>query len=136
MIEAILLGVAAGVVAGVLGVGGGVLFVPALVFVRGLTQLEAEATSLLAIVPVALVGVWRQHAYGNIRLRDGIVVGVFAVPGATAGVAVANVVPERALELGFAALLLGIATQLVVRALPRSDDDPPPSTEPGAAGGA
>ncbi|MEA2151762.1 MAG: hypothetical protein QOD69_3592, partial [Solirubrobacteraceae bacterium] len=61
MIEAAVIGVAAGVVAGLLGVGGGALFVPALTIGLGLSQLDAEATSLLAIIPVALVGAWRQH---------------------------------------------------------------------------
>jgi uncharacterized membrane protein YfcA len=98
-----------------LGVGGGVLFVPALVFLLELSQVEAEATSLLAIVPVALVGAWRQHRYGNLRVRDGIVVGALAAPGAIGGVALANLVPERALELGFAALLVVVAVQLVRR---------------------
>jgi uncharacterized protein len=113
VIGAIAVGFAAGAIAGMLGVGGGVLFVPALVLFIGLAQVDAEATSLLAIVPVALVGAWRQHGYGNLRVRDGIVVGALAAPGALAGVALANLVPERALELGFAVLLVGAATQLV-----------------------
>jgi uncharacterized membrane protein YfcA len=115
VIAAVAVGFAAGAVAGMLGVGGGVLFVPALVLLLGLTHVEAEATSLLAIVPVALVGAWSQRRYGNLRVREGIVVGVLAAPGALGGVALANVVPERALELGFAGLLLVVAAQLVRR---------------------
>src|SRR3712207_9374559 len=68
-----------------LGVGGGALFVPALVIFLGLSHLDAEATSLLAIVPVALVGAWRQHRYGNLDVRDGAAVGVLAVGGAGVG---------------------------------------------------
>lgn len=117
MIEAVLVGVAAGVVAGLFGVGGGTLFVPALTLFLGLSHLEAEATSLLAIVPVAVVGAWRQHGYGNLALRDGITVGALAVGGAVLGVVLANALPERALEIGFAALLLFVATQMVRRAL-------------------
>ena len=113
MIAAVAVGFAAGAVAGMLGVGGGVLFVPALVLFLDLGHVEAEATSLLAIVPVALVGAWRQHRYGNLRVRDGMVVGALAVPGALGGVALANLVPERALELGFAGLLIVVAVQLV-----------------------
>ena len=130
MIEAIALGVAAGLVAGLLGVGGGILFVPALVFFRDLSLVDAEATSLLAIVPVALVGTWRQLAYGNVRLREGVLVGVVAIPGAAIGVAVANEVPERALELAFAALLVAIAVQLVTRALAAPDEKVPDVEEP------
>jgi len=106
MAGAVLVGLAAGVVAGMLGIGGGALFVPALVLFLGLSQLDAEATSLLAIIPVAIVGAAQQHRYGNLRLRDGLTLGLLALPGAIAGVAIANAVPERALEVGFAALLL------------------------------
>jgi uncharacterized membrane protein YfcA len=117
MIEAAVIGLCAGVVAGMLGVGGGVLFVPGLVLGVGLSQVDAEATSLLAIVPVALLGAWRQHRYGNVRLREGLVIGVLAVPAAVAGVAIVNAVPERVIKVGFACLMLFVAVQLVRRAL-------------------
>ena len=117
MIAAIGIGVAAGVVAGMLGVGGGIIFVPALVLLLGFQQVNAEATSLLAILPVAVVGTWRQHRYGNVRLRDGLVIGVLAAAGTVGGVAVANALPQRALEIGFAGLALVIAVQLLRRGL-------------------
>ena len=82
----------------------------------GESQLEAESTSLLAIVPVAIAGVIRQRRYGNVRLRDGIIVGLLSVPGVILGVLVANAVSQRTLELGFAGLVLVIAAQLFVRA--------------------
>ncbi len=115
--EALALGLLAGVVAGLLGIGGGAVFVPALTVVLGLSQLEAEATSLLAMIPVALVGAWRQRAYGNLRLGEGLLIGGLAVAGAALGVVVANAVPERALEVGFAVFLLVVATQLARRGL-------------------
>src|SRR5919199_2804978 len=105
MAEGILAGLAAGVVAGMFGVGGGVIFVPALVFIYDVGQVEAEATSLLAIIPVALVGAWRQRTYGNVRVREGAVLGGLAAAGALAGEALANALPERALEVGFAGLM-------------------------------
>jgi uncharacterized protein len=117
VIGAIVIGVAAGMVAGMLGVGGGILFVPGLVLFLGLTQVDAEATSLLAIVPVAAVGAWRQHRYGNLRLRDGLVVGALALPAAAAGVALVNALPERVIQVGFACLMLVVAAQLGRRAL-------------------
>jgi hypothetical protein len=122
VIAAALIGIVAGVVAGMFGVGGGALFVPALVIFVGMGHVEAEATSLLAIVPVAIVGAWRQHRYGNLDLRDGLTVGLLAIGGAVAGVVIANAVPERALEVGFAALLLFVAGQLVRRALRAPDE--------------
>lgn len=117
-------GFAAGVFSGLLGVGGGVLFVPGLVLLVGASQLEAEATSLLAVVVVATAGAWRQRAYGNLRLRDGVLVGILSPVGVAAGVVVANTVPERALELGFAAVQLYFAWRLVRRAVSGSEPAP------------
>jgi uncharacterized protein len=114
---AIAVGFLAGVVGGLMGVGGGILFVPALTILLDESQLGAESTSLLAIIPVALVGAWRQHTYGNVRLRDGLVIGALSPVGVLIGTVVSNAVPERALEIGFAALILFVAGQLVRRAL-------------------
>jgi uncharacterized membrane protein YfcA len=120
---AALLGFTGGLVGGLLGVGGGILFVPALAIFLDEPQVEAEATSLLAIVPVAIVATWRQRGYGNVRLRDGLLIGALSPIGVAIGVVAANSVSQRALELGFAALALVIAAQLGRRALA-------PSAEP------
>jgi uncharacterized protein len=118
---AILLGFAAGVAGGLLGIGGGILFVPALSLVLGQSHLDAEATSLLAIIPVAVVGAWRQHGYGNVRWGDAVAVGALSAGGAVLGAVLANTVPQRALEVGFACLVLVVAAQLVRRALQPAD---------------
>lgn len=110
------LGFAAGTAGGLLGVGGGVLFVPALVVFAGMSQLGAVATSLVAVVLVAVVGTVRQREYGNVRLRDGLVIGLLAPVGVLAGVVLANAVPERVLELSFAAVQVGFAWQLAKEA--------------------
>jgi uncharacterized protein len=123
MIEAVAIGLLAGVVAGLLGVGGGALFVPALTIGLGLSQLDAEATSLLAIIPVALVGAIRQRGHGNVDLRTGAALGGLGVAGAVAGTALANAVPQRALEVGFALFILFVASQLVRRALSAPQPD-------------
>ena len=114
---ALAVGLAAGVTSGMLGVGGGILFVPGLVFFLGLSQLSAESTSLLAIVPVSLVGAWRQHGYGNVRVRDGLIVAGLSPLGVLLGVWLSNNVPERALELSFAAVQLFFAVGLARRAM-------------------
>ena len=116
-LSAIVIGFLAGGIAGMFGVGGGIVFVPCLVILLGLDQVDAEATSLLAIVPVALVGAYRQQRYGNVVVRDAALLGVLATAGAAAGVVAANALPERALKIGFAAVLLFAAQQLVRRAL-------------------
>jgi uncharacterized membrane protein YfcA len=110
---AVLLALCGGAVGGLLGVGGGILFVPALAILLDNSQLEAEATSLLVIVPMAIIGTWRQRRHGNVELRDGVTIGLLAIPGTVAGVAAANALPERALELGFAALCLLVAARLL-----------------------
>jgi uncharacterized membrane protein YfcA len=117
VVAAVLIGFAAGVSSGMLGVGGGIIFVPGLVFVLGLSQLAAESTSLLAIVPVALAGAWRQRGYGNVRLRDGLILGALSPLGVVGGAELANVLSERALELSFAAVQLVFAFGLARRAL-------------------
>jgi uncharacterized membrane protein YfcA len=114
---AALFAVAGGLAGGLVGVGGGVLFVPALTVFLGLSQVEGESTSLLIIVIVALVGAARQRSYGNLQPRDAIVIGVLSPLGVLIGVVIANTVPERALELSFAALMLFVAFGLVRRAL-------------------
>ena len=117
VIAAGVLGLAGGVVGGMLGVGGGIVFVPTLALVLGLTQVDAEATSLLAILGVGVVGAWRQHGYGNVRPPDGVLMGALSVAGVAAGVALANLLPEHALKLLFAAVMLYFAVSLFRRAL-------------------
>jgi uncharacterized membrane protein YfcA len=115
MIGAIAIGLVGGIVAGLLGVGGGVLFVPGLVLFLGLDQHHAEATSLLAIVPVAIVGTYRQDRYGNVVRRDALLLGLLSAAGAAAGVALANTLSSAALRDAFAVLMLLVAAQLVHR---------------------
>lgn len=117
MTGAIAVGFAAGVVAGMLGVGGGILFVPGLVLFLGLAQVDAEATSLLAIIPVALVGAANQSRYGNFRGREAVLLGLLAIPGAIGGVAIVNAIPERVVEVLFALLMLYVASRMARDAL-------------------
>ena len=116
LVLAVLFGVAGGFLGGLVGVGGGILFVPALAIFLDEPQVRAEATSLLAIVIVAIAGTWRQHGYGNVRLGDAAVIGALSIAGVAIGVVVANEVSERALEIAFAGLAIVIAAQLVLRA--------------------
>jgi uncharacterized protein len=112
---AVVLGFTAGTVAGLFGVGGGILFVPTLVAL-GLGQLDAEATSLFAILPAVAAGTWRQQRYGNVRWRAALLVGAGSLGGVAGGVALAEWLPEDVLRRLFALLVLGVAAQLVWRA--------------------
>ena len=114
-LAAVALGLAAGVVSGLLGVGGGLLFVPTLLAL-GLSQRSAEATSLLAILPTVAVGAWRQHRYGNVRWRAALVVGVTSIAGVVGGVLAAEALPEHVLRRLFGILVLVVAAQIAWRA--------------------
>jgi uncharacterized protein len=111
------IGLAAGVLAGLFGVGGGILFVPTLTLVLGLTQIHAEASSLLAILPTAAAGAWRQRSYGNVRWRPALILGLAAIAGVEAGVQIAEALPEHALRRLFGVLMLAVAAQLAWRTL-------------------
>jgi uncharacterized membrane protein YfcA len=117
------LGFAAGMLAGTFGVGGGILFVPALVFIGDLDQLDATATSLAAMVPVVAVGAWRQHRYGNVRWRIAALVGLASAAGVGGGIILAEALPERVLRILFALLMLVTAAHLTWSALRRSAPD-------------
>jgi uncharacterized membrane protein YfcA len=111
----VVIGMAGGVFAGLFGVGGGILFVPTLALVLGLTQLHAEASSLLAILPTSIVGTWRQRRYGNVDLRAALVIGLGSIGGVQAGVVLAEALPESVLRRLFGVLLLLTAAQLAWR---------------------
>jgi hypothetical protein len=111
----IVIGCIGGVLAGLFGVGGGILFVPTLALVLGLTQLHAEATSLLAIIPTSLLGTYRQRRYGNVDLRAAAWIGLASIAGVEVGVQIAESLPEHVLRRLFGVLLLGVAGQIVWR---------------------
>jgi uncharacterized membrane protein YfcA len=116
---ALVIGFVAGVLAGLFGVGGGILFVPTLTLGLGLTQLHAEASSLLAIIPTVAAGAWRQQRYGNVRWRSAVVIGLAAIGGVEGGVVVAESLPEHALRKLFGALMILVAVQVALRARSR-----------------
>jgi uncharacterized membrane protein YfcA len=111
----VILGFAAGVLAGLFGVGGGVLFVPTLTLGLGLGQLHAQATSLLAILPTVVAGTWRQQRYGNVRWKPAVVLGLAGAIGVFGGGQLAESLPEHALRRLFGVLMLAVATQIAWR---------------------
>lgn len=115
VVLAVTLGLAAGVLAGLFGIGGGILFVPTLVAL-GLGQVEAQATSLLAILPTVAAGAWNQHRYGNLRIRTALVLGGVSVAGVEIGARIATSLPEDVLRRLFGIFLFGVAFQLALRA--------------------
>ena len=116
VVAVLVIGLIAGALGGLFGVGGGLIFVPTLLLLVGLGQVDAEATSLLAILPVVIAGTWRQHLYGNVRWRTAAIIGLTAVVGVELGVLAANALQEATLRRLFAALMLLVAAQLAWRA--------------------
>ena len=129
---AIIIGVAAGVLSGLFGIGGGILLVPALALVLGLGHVEAEATSLLAIIPVAAVGAWRQKGYGNLDVRAGLTIGAFAAVAAILGVALVNVLPVDLVRYAFAVLMLYVAWRMAASAIAQLRAEPDSTASDGS----
>jgi uncharacterized protein len=123
LFETTALGFLAGVMSALFGIGGGIPFVATLTLVVGLGQLEAQATSLAAMVPVALAGAWQQSRYGNVAWRPALALGLFSAGGVAAGTAIAASLPEHALRRLFAVLLLLVAARLAWSARARSPMD-------------
>ena len=108
------IGTAAGAFSGLFGVGGGSVIVPLLILWLGFGEREATGSSLLAILVIGAFGAAAQAAYGNVDLLKAAVVGVPAVGGVLAGTALQQRVPERAISLLFATLLVVVAVELLV----------------------
>jgi len=113
----VVLGLAMGILAGLFGIGGGIIAVPVLIALFGMGDLLAKGTSLLAIIPAAVVGSVTNLRAGIVRVRDGLIVGLAAVASSLVGVALAFVIPPAISGALFGALLIAAAVQLIVRTL-------------------
>ena len=127
-LAAVLLGFLAGTASAIFGVGGGIIFVPTLIFL-GHSAHVAVATSLAAMVPALAMGSWRQTRYGAIRWRDATVVGLASVPMTKVGEIVATSLPNDVLRRVFAVVLVLAAVQLAWRALRSGPERAPPASE-------
>jgi uncharacterized membrane protein YfcA len=108
-------GTAAGVFSGLLGVGGGTVIVPLLIFYFGYGERMATGTSLAAIVIIALFAAALQGgAYGNVQLVKGLLLSIPAVGGVIAGTALQQRLDERTVSLLFALLLVIVALELII----------------------
>jgi len=108
------IGTAAGAFSGLLGVGGGTVIVPLLIFWLGYGEREATGTSMMAIVVIAALAAAVQALYGNVDAPNAALVGLPAIGGAFAGTALQQRLPERAISLLFAALLIAVAVELIL----------------------
>ncbi len=107
------MGVMAGLLSSVMGVGGGVIIVPALVFLFGFSMSTAAGTSLAVIIPTAVMGVFRHHMAGNVQWRAAILLALGGIAGAYVGPWLLTVLPETWLKRAFAILLVYTAYRMV-----------------------
>jgi uncharacterized membrane protein YfcA len=122
------IGLAAGMLAGLLGIGGGVLMVPAMVLIAGFDQHVAQGTSLLVIIPAAALGSFTHHRRGRLALREAAVLGIGGVVGALAGSITALSLDEDVLRRLFAVLILVVAGRLILAGR-RASEPPVPETD-------
>jgi len=108
-------GAVAGLLSGLLGIGGGVVVTPLLALTSGMTQGECVATSLCAMIPPAAVGVAQHHRLGNVNWRMAAALMVGTAIGGTAGSRVALQAPEGSLELAFAGAMLFLGLKMFRR---------------------
>jgi uncharacterized protein len=118
----LVVGVAAGFLAGLLGVGGGILLVPAMVLLLGFDQHVAQGTSLVVIVPAAMIGTWTHYRRGTIRPRDALLVAAGGVIGAAVGSLSALSIDDAILQRLFAVVLLLVAVRMLLPRRPSADD--------------
>jgi uncharacterized membrane protein YfcA len=109
----VLTGFVAGVLAGLLGIGGGVVMVPAMMLVLGLAPVVAKGTSLAVIVPTAIIGTWRNRRNLNVDIRASVIVGLAGAGTAVVGGVIADRMPDQLSNLLFAALLVYMAVRLL-----------------------
>ena len=114
LVRIAVIGTAAGFFSGLFGVGGGTIIVPLAIVWLGYGEREATGTSLMAILVIAAAGAALQALYGNVHPLDALIVGAPAVAGVIAGAALQQRIPERAVALGFAVLLVISAILLVI----------------------
>ena len=131
---AVPIGALVGAVLGLLGAGGSLLTVPALIFLLGLSTREATGTSLVAVALMAVAGLVVHRKAGRCSCKEGLAFGAAAAVTAAAAGWAASGLPERLLTGAFVVLLVGTAVWLLTRPS-TADEDPAPSAERDPRGG-
>ena len=127
----VLIGLITGILAGLLGVGGGIVMVPAMIVLFGIPAVVAKGTSLAVIVPTAVMGTWRNRTKHNTDLRVAAVVGMAGIVSAFAASQVSVGLSETTSNVLFAILLAAVAVRMLLQL--RSTRRPPPAADPADA---
>ncbi|HWP97577.1 MAG TPA: sulfite exporter TauE/SafE family protein [Syntrophomonadaceae bacterium] len=110
----VLIGLAAGVLGGIFGLGGGLIVVPALIFISGFTQLKAQGTSLAVMLPpVGLLAFMTYYRNGNVDLKAGIIICITLFVGAFFGARMAQSVNPDLLRKGFAIFMILVSLKML-----------------------
>lgn len=111
-----LIGLSAGIVSGLMGVGGAIIIVPALVLFFGLTQHQAQGTSLAVLVfPVAFLAFWNYYKAGYVNFRFAIIIMLAFIVGGYFGSRLAIIIPERLLKIGFGVLIMAMGLRMIIK---------------------
>lgn len=111
----IIIGIAAGTLSGLFGIGGGIIIIPALMFLKGFSQLKAQGTSLMVMLPpIGILAFWEYYKKGNTDLTAGIIICITMLLSAKFGGQLANVLPMNIMKKAFGifVILVGIKTFL------------------------
>jgi uncharacterized protein len=113
VVALVAVGLAAGVLAGLLGVGGGIIMIPAMILLFGIAPVVAKGTSAAVIVPTAVIGTWRNRSRGNADLRAAAIVGGAGILTAALGGTLADKMSDELSNVLFASLLVVVAARLL-----------------------
>lgn len=108
-----LIGIVSGITSGLFGVGGGVVMVPAMVFLLGMDIKRAVGTSLAVIIPTALIGSYKHYSQGNVDLKTALSLVPMAVVGGYVGAWLTTVVSAESLKRGFGGFLVLVGLKLL-----------------------
>ncbi len=115
LIILILIGILSGLLAGVFGVGGAIIVIPALVFILGLTQHEAQGTSLAFMLPpVGILATWNYWKAGYVNWKIALVLSITFVLGAYLGSQLSINISDRALRRMFGFLMIAMALKMIL----------------------
>lgn len=108
-------GTTAGILSGFLGIGGGIIIVPALMYFCGFNQLMAQGTSLaIMLPPVGLLAFMEYYKNGNVDIKAGIIICITMFAGAILGAKFAHLIPVGVIKKSFGVLLLLVSIKLLV----------------------
>jgi hypothetical protein len=111
----IVIGIITGVMAGMLGIGGAIIMIPALVFLLGISQQTAQGTSLAVMLPpVGIIAAYNYYKAGHVNIRFAVILAVFFLVGSYFGSRMALNIPQAALKKIFGVLLLLVAAKMLL----------------------